>query len=163
MKTCTVCARTLTLESFVKDNRAKTGRGGRCYECFNKVAMAKYHADPVASSERMRRWYKNNKDVAHAKNAEYYRANKPAMNANRSKKRAARRKATPPWANHSEILKFYELAARLTIETGFSYHVDHIVPITSPLVCGLHWEGNLQVLRGDANMRKGNRVWPDMP
>jgi hypothetical protein len=42
-------------------------------------------------------------------------------------------------------------------------HVDHIVPLVSKFVCGLHCEANLQLLPGPENQRKGNRVWPDMP
>lgn len=41
--------------------------------------------------------------------------------------------------------------------------VDHIVPLTSDLGCGLHWEGNLQVIPAAANLAKKNFWWPDMP
>jgi 5-methylcytosine-specific restriction endonuclease McrA len=43
------------------------------------------------------------------------------------------------------------------------HEVDHIVPLKSPLVCGLHVEHNLQVIPATQNRRKHNRVWPDMP
>jgi hypothetical protein len=42
------------------------------------------------------------------------------------------------------------------------YHVDHIVPLTSDLVCGLHCEANLQIAVGKDNIAKNNRWWPDM-
>lgn len=77
--------------------------------------------------------------------------------------KARKRKAMPSWANKEAMDEFYKEAKRLTDETGILHHVDHIVPLKSDIVCGLHWEGNLQVLEAVANISKGNRIWPDMP
>lgn len=71
--------------------------------------------------------------------------------------KARNAKATPPWADLQAIALIYMQARRQGME------VDHIVPIGHPLVCGLHVEHNLQLLRSDANRAKGNRWWPDMP
>jgi 5-methylcytosine-specific restriction endonuclease McrA len=65
--------------------------------------------------------------------------------------------AIPKWADRRKIKVVYAAARRLGLQ------VDHIVPLRSNLVCGLHvWE-NLQLLSGDLNVRKGNREWPDSP
>ncbi len=82
--------------------------------------------------------------------------------------KAARRKrakagATPAWANIEKMRAIYKAAKTLTDMTGVAHHVDHIVPLTSKLVCGLHNEFNLQVLPGAENLKKHNRHWPDMP
>jgi 5-methylcytosine-specific restriction endonuclease McrA len=64
--------------------------------------------------------------------------------------------ATPIWVNLDKIKELYLLAAKLTSETGVIHEVDHIVPITHKLVCGLHVAENLQVLTRDDNRKKYN-------
>ena len=55
----------------------------------------------------------------------------------------------------------YDKAQRLTRESGVKHHVDHTVPLQSPLVCGLHCEFNLQVITEKENKKKHNRWWPE--
>lgn len=71
--------------------------------------------------------------------------------------------ATPGWANKGAMLAMSRQARNVERETGEPHHVDHIVPIISRLVCGLHCEQNMCVLPGVENMSKGNKRWPDMP
>jgi len=64
----------------------------------------------------------------------------------------------PKWLSESqvlEIVKIYE-------SRGEGQHVDHIVPLNSKSVCGLHVPWNLQVLEARDNLSKGDRWWPDM-
>lgn len=86
-----------------------------------------------------------------------------AKNAARQMLRHVRKlQTTPSWADPKAIAGFYELAALYTAETGEKWEVDHIVPLISDRVCGLHCEANLQVLTASENRRKGNRYWPNM-
>lgn len=89
-------------------------------------------------------------------------ANSPEMRAYRSALRAKEKRATPAWANAFFIKEAYELASLRTKMTGVVWHVDHIVPLQSKRVCGLHWEGNFQVITQKENSAKGNRHWPNM-
>lgn len=75
-------------------------------------------------------------------------------------RRARQKQATPAWANHAEINAIYAEAARLEKETGISHHVDHIYPLASPYLCGLHVAENLQIIPAVDNMSKSNRSWP---
>jgi len=63
----------------------------------------------------------------------------------------------PPWANKNAIQQIYIQARHLTEITGINHEVDHIIPSTHPLVCGLHVETNLQILTESENCSKSNR------
>ena len=79
-----------------------------------------------------------------------------------AKRYARKLQATPSWANSFLIQEAYLLSALRTKATGVKWHVDHIIPLKSDFVCGLHVESNLRVIPAVANQRKNNRYWPDM-
>ncbi len=59
--------------------------------------------------------------------------------------------------------EIYLLAVDRSIKTGVPHEVDHIVPLQSKVVCGLHNEFNLRVITRRENLSKKNYFWPDMP
>lgn len=65
--------------------------------------------------------------------------------------------ATPKWANKEKIKEVYLEAITLTNSTGIPHEVDHIVPLTNKLVCGLHNEFNLRVVSRNENRTKWNK------
>jgi len=73
-------------------------------------------------------------------------------------RRAQKKNATPAWANRFFIREAYHLAKLRTKMTGFKWEVDHIYPLQSDVVCGLHVEHNLQVIPAVLNRQKGNKV-----
>jgi hypothetical protein len=92
----------------------------------------------------------------------WQQSNKDRVNALVSKYRAKKKLATPAWTDFEKVVSFYTSSHALGMLTGEWYHVDHIVPIQSEFVCGLHCEQNLRVITGKDNVTKGNRWWPDM-
>lgn len=123
--------------------------------------------DASANAEYAHSYYLANKEKIGARVREYSAVNKERLrpiNSERAMRRIARKiRATPAWADIEAIRAFYEEAAVLRKATGVEYHVDHIVPLQSKLVCGLHVQSNLQVILGRENQSKSNRYWPDGP
>lgn len=110
-----------------------------------------------------RKWQENNKEKNRASKKEWVIRNKDYHLEKTRSRQANKLNATPVWANRFFIREAYDLAARRESATGFKWHVDHIVPLKSKLVCGLHCEQNIRVIPASLNRSKSNRYWPDMP
>jgi hypothetical protein len=106
-------------------------------------------------------YYSTNKEHFKAQKKIYRIQNIDKHNASNARRRALKLQATPPWVDEDAIVGMYRLAAIFN-RTGLDLHVDHIVPLNSGTVCGLHCESNLQLLSSTDNISKGNRWWPDM-
>lgn len=59
--------------------------------------------------------------------------------------------------------QYYLIAGYLSRELGVLFSVDHVVPLKSDFVCGLHAQTNMSILPAAWNAKKGNRSWPGMP
>jgi hypothetical protein len=128
---------------------------------YNPAKQREYNArwranNPGAGAAATRRWKEENREEALRRARERDAANPAKRNAKMARYRAQRLQATPAWADDAEIATIYEAARVLGM------HVDHVVPLRSKRVCGLHCTANLQMLPGLENMSKGNRYWPDM-
>ena len=143
----------------VSANREKSQLAGKRWRLANpeKVKagekawrLANFEKCQVNNRSKVKMWRKNNPHKVNAINA--YR-------------RAKKLLATPLWATTEldQIQELYRIAKELTLKTNVNYQVDHIVPLNSPIVCGLHCLANLQILEAEKNVIKGNREWPDMP
>lgn len=93
-----------------------------------------------------------------------YAKRKPWVQASiQSTRNRAKKQATPAWASKEKIKLLFKHADLINCWPGPKAQVDHIVPLKSKIVCGLHCEQNLQLLWDYENMKKSNRYWPDMP
>ena len=122
--------------------------------------------------EKKHEWYEANREqviqraaVRPAEIKRHYRKvwkqnNLLQIRADTKARRRKHREATPPWLSRkqkSEIRHLYEIAITMTKTTGEQYVVDHIVPLRSDVVCGLHVPWNLRVITQEENLKKSNK------
>lgn len=88
---------------------------------------------------------------------------KAVTRTNDAKRRAEKLKRTPIWLTMDDlwmIKQAHELAVLRTKLFGFSWHVDHVVPLQGKIVSGLHTPYNLQVIPAVVNTSKSNKFVP---
>ena len=129
------------------------------YFKFKYAEYVQKNKDRVSEYGKQYRINRVEKIAAYAK--QYKKLNRAVMNAHHACRKATKLQATPLWADNKAISGLYKLAS-LFNKIGINLHVDHIVPLQSDVVCGLHCEANLQLLPASDNISKGNRWWPDM-
>lgn len=168
-KQCSKCKEWKPRSVFHVRRKSPDGLAYKCPECVKQALVDWRAANPDgwnkwAEGKReylaayRREWYEKNLADQPRRYREWAQANPDKVNALVAKRNAMKKKATPAWANPEAIKAFYKEAARLTKETGIRHEVDHIYPLQSPLVCGLHHEANLQILTRSANARKRNKM-----
>ena len=158
---------------------------GACTECLRvewqkaadtRAAYFRAYNQREDVKERKHDWYVDNheqvKQAAAARPAEQLRAYRAAWKADnklqvRADTKARRRKhraATPPWLSRkqkTELRHMYQAAITMTQTTGEQYVVDHIYPLRSEVVCGLHVPWNLRVVTQAENLKKSNSLPED--
>jgi hypothetical protein len=126
-----------------------------------KQAYREIHVEEERAYRKAR--HIENRDYELQRMKEWRKANMARMAAHVARRNATKVRATPAWANPEKIQALYDAARAMSMLTGRPHHVDHIVPLHSKKVCGLHCEDNLQILLGLDNQSKSNRFDPDMP
>jgi len=136
-------------EYFKQYNQSDAGQKAKkdYYERNKEQVIARAAARPVEQRKMHREKYK-------AQNPELYKAFV-------SVRRRRHKNATPKWITPEQKLamrNLYLQAQALTKATGERYVVDHIIPLISPEVCGLHVPWNLRVITQEENLIKSNKI-----
>ena len=160
-KVCTKCGLEKTVDCFSKEKNGKYSVNSVCKSCVAVKDKLRYQANPKKATEQKRLWRKSNPEKSNNYLKLWKQANREKVNATKAHHRASKLRATPSWADKEAITGMYELAIIFN-STRVNLQVDHIVPLNSDKVCGLHCEANLQLLPASSNISKGNRWWPDM-
>lgn len=153
------------------ENRAKLSANKKAWKALNKSHVKQYDTEYLnknkeAINRRRRERYPERAAIV-LKATKVWRAkNLDKWNEKTARYRANKRNRYKPFDR--ELLKLVESEAfHLSIlrraATNLDWQVDHIVPLQSELVSGLHNEFNLQVITRVANRIKSNKFWPDMP
>lgn len=155
---------------------------GACVECLkvewqkgaeNRVEYFAEYNKREEVKEAKSAWYEANKEQvistaktrpSHVKKiyqATWKERNVVWVRADTKARRRKHREATPKWLSRkqkSEIRQLYQIAITMTQTTGEQYVVDHIVPLRSHEVCGLHVPWNLRVITREENLKKSNKL-----
>ncbi len=118
-----------------------------------KEAARSRYAEMTPAERAMKRW----------RTQAIPSAPKPGSKRADNTRKVALAQAYCVWSDVDEVVRIY-MACAIINELGWGhYRVDHIVPLSSKLVCGLHTHTNLQVITCRENQAKGNHFWPGMP
>ena len=160
-KICTKCGeeKAATSEFFFKQKRGKYGLRGQCKSCYkiyvqqNKEKISKRgkqyrEINKEKILERKKQYYEANKERNLEYRKQYYKKNRHLSQQQKAKRRAAKLKQTPDYANLDLIKLIYENCPK-------GYQVDHMTPISNG---GLHHESNLCYLPEGINLSKGAKT-----
>jgi hypothetical protein len=165
MKQCTKCLEIKPTSSFHKKATCRDGLFQWCISChrlITKTRQKELRSNPEFVKKEAKKvavWRNKNPEKAKLSWKKYLDNNRAKIYAIGTKYRLSKMRRTPIWLTETEhwmIEQAYELAVLRTKITGFSWHVDHIIPLQGRLVSGLHTPYNLQVIPGKDNQQKSN-------
>jgi hypothetical protein len=170
VKTCKRCGETKPLDQFHKHKETADGYRTCCRKCRSAELNAWRAKAPEATrkktrayysteewKEYFRQWHLANKATLNARSRQWRIDNPDRHAAKEARRRAAKLKQTPKWADHEKIAAIYAEAAALRA-LGLDVEVDHYYPLCGKLVSGLHVPENLQLLLSEDNKRKGAKL-----
>lgn len=161
MKRCCRCKQTRPLFDFNRNRANADQLSKQCKPCRVEI-RAEYnrkHAEKIRAQQAQYRARTHEQQRARLRR--HYES-KRSYYILKARARHDQTRRVPPWADMAQIERIYALANACR-RAGIDCHVDHIVPLKSDLVCGLHVQDNLAITQREDNARKSNRWWPDMP
>ncbi len=187
MKTCTKCGCTKPLSDFHSDSSKTDGLRNDCKMCvlqrraayvasnyekvaasdsaykkrnrakYNEINRRQYERRKEYVLEHQRQYYQTIKERKAEYAKQYFQEHRADYTRRVAKRRAVALQAEPLWANSALIKLLYATRRYMTEETGFEWHVDHVVPLQGRNVCGLHVHNNLRVVPATVNLQKSNK------
>lgn len=165
-RTCLATYGKTHYEANLESRKAQARRDYHDNKSARQVARRAWrNANKALVRQRNKAWRLTNADRVRKNMRSWSQENAHRKQALEATRRAKKLQATPTWSDNEVVLEYYRAARALNMDNtfGIKWHVDHIVPLNHPLVCGLHSHTNMQLLPAAENLSKGNRSWPDMP
>jgi hypothetical protein len=128
-------------------------------EKYKQQRNLRYTKNKINELAWQKNYYNLNKKAIAKRTSEYQKCHLAMGAAKTARRRHAQAQRTPLWLSQDDywiMEQAYELAALRTAMFGFSWEVDHIVPLQGKTVSGLHVPNNLQVIPRAENRAKWN-------
>ena len=157
-KKCTVCKVVQTLESFTRSSRNKDGVNNECKSCNKIRSMKRYRQEDICPM--CEATFKPKGPQVYCKSC--MPASQKIKSLRSQYQESSRLKpVTPKWTDFEEMEKIFQIKLKKESE-GIVLEIDHIVPISSPYVCGLNTPDNMRLINKTLNRIKNNHYWNDM-
>lgn len=164
MKTCKDCGESKEFANFNKHPTNSDRMNHRCRLCEKKYKHEHYERNKERIKAKSAAWATENSDRVRERLLAWRKhnrwKNKPSENEYNRRWKAIKKwgmtGCVPKWANLSRIKDIYREASIMTRQLGEPHEVDHIIPLVNAVVCGLHVENNLRIVKREVNQRKQN-------
>lgn len=129
-------------------------------KCPSKECTQKYKNSWARQNPECKlKWLENNPIKRAKASKEYTQRNRPYYAEYSALRTRKAKQAKPKWLDEWQLFYIEELYSIASLR---GLEVDHIVPITSKRVCGLHVPWNLQLLTRSENAKKSNKFNEDL-
>lgn len=135
--------------------------GYGCVECLKLIQQDYRKRNKDKIQKRNSNYKKNNAEKIAETNKSYREKNRSKRSFQNKKYKTQSRQASSvsltEW-DELVISEAYILSKKRKVETGFDWHVDHMIPLRGMYVSGLHCANNIQVIPAVMNLSKKNKM-----